>query len=105
MISMYYFTFDFKWNLVQPTKEQRIYEQQLLNKYAFINLQLFLEKGDYYGLPTKSEDLSVFVLFLLIIFLLSYFSLPPPASRDFSMKFGMLIVLDEPNRLDIFSSQ
>ena len=53
------------------------------------------------GLPTKSEDLSVFVLF----FLLSYFSLPPSASLDFSlisqpisMKFGMLIVLDETKR-------
>ena len=50
--------------------------------------------------------------FLLFFFLLSYFSLPPPASRDFSvisqpisMKFGMLIVLDVTNRLNIFSSQ
>ena len=40
---------------------------------------------------------------------LSYFSLPPRACRDFSvisqpisMKFGMLIVLDETNRLNIF---
>ena len=47
---------------------------------------------------TKSADLSVFVLFF---FLLSYFSLPPPASLDFSvisqpisMKFGMFIVID-----------
>ena len=56
---------------------------------------------------TKSADLSVFVLFRIIIifFLLSYFSLPPPASLDFSiisqpisMKFGMLIVLDETKR-------
>ena len=50
---------------------------------------------------TQSADLSVFVLF----FLLSYFSLPPSASLDFSlisqpisMKFGMLIVLDETKR-------
>ena len=41
-----------------------------------------------------------------------YFSLQPPACCDFSiisqlisMKFGMLIVLDETNRLNIFSSQ
>ena len=43
---------------------------------------------------------------------LFYFSLQPPACCDFSiisqpisMKFGMLIVLDETNRLNIFSSQ
>ena len=53
------------------------------------------------GLPTTSEDLSVFVLF----FLLSYFSLPPHASLDFSlisqpisMKFGMVVVRDEAKR-------
>ena len=57
------------------------------------------------GLPTKSEDLSVFVLFLIIFFILSFFSLPPSACLDFSlisqpisMKFGMLIVLDERKR-------
>ena len=56
---------------------------------------------------TQSADLSVFVLFLL-----SYFSLQPPVCCDFSiisqpisMKFGMLLVLDETNRLNIFSSQ
>ena len=63
------------------------------------------------GLPTTSEDLSVFVLFLIIFFIiiLSYFSLPPRACRNFavisqpiSMKFGMLIVLDKTNRLNIF---
>ena len=60
---------------------------------------------------TQSADLSVFVLFFLF-FILFYFSLQPPASLDFSvisqpisMKFGMLIVLDETNRLNIFSSQ
>ena len=53
------------------------------------------------GLPTTSEDLSVFVLF----FLLSYFSLPPHASLDFSLisqpisiKFGMVVVRDEAKR-------
>ena len=57
-----------------------------------------------------SEDLSVFVVFLLIIFIiLSYFSLQQIFSNDFflisqpiSIKFGMLIVLDETNRLNIF---
>ena len=83
---------------------------------------------------TQSADLSVFVLFFLFFLLRSarrslqtflflfcfffffiilfYFSLQPPACCDFSiisqpisMKFGMLIVLDETNRLNIFSSQ
>ena len=59
-----------------------------------------------------SEDLSVFVVFLIIFIILSYFSLQQIFSNDFSvisqpiwMKFGMLIVLDETNRLNIFSSQ
>ena len=45
----------------------------------------------------------------ILVFFSFFFSLPPPASRDFSvisqptlMKFGMLIVLDEANRLNIF---
>ena len=62
---------------------------------------------------SRKTFLFLFCYFLLLFFfLLSYFSLPPPASRDFSvisqpisMKFGMLIVLDETNRLNIFSSQ
>ena len=47
-----------------------------------------------------------FFFFFIILF---YFSLQPPACCDFSiisqpisMKFGMLIVLDETNRLNIF---
>ena len=37
-------------------------------------------------MPTKSEDLSVFVLFFLFfIIILFYFSLQPPASLDFSV--------------------
>ena len=50
-----------------------------------------------------------FFFFFIILF---YFSLQPPACCDFSvisqpisMKFGRLIVLDETNRLNIFSSQ
>ena len=63
------------------------------------------------GLPTTSEDLSVFVLFF-IFFLLSYFSLQQIFSNDFSviaqpisMKFGMFIVLDETKSLNIIISQ
>ena len=48
----------------------------------------------------------------LVFIILSYFSLQQILSNDFSviyqpisMKFGMLIVLDETNRLNIFSSQ
>ena len=58
-----------------------------------------------------SEDLSVFVVFL-IIFILSYFSLQQIFSNDFSIisqsisiKFGRFIVLDERTSLNIFSSQ
>ena len=54
-----------------------------------------------------SEDLSVFVVFL-IIFILSYFSLQQIFSNDFSVisqpisiKFGRLIVLDETKSLNI----
>ena len=72
----------------------------LLNTTVFIKVCL-----------TKSADLSVFVVFF-IFFLLSYFSLPPPASLDFSVisqpisvKFGMFIVLDETKSQNIFSSQ
>ena len=61
---------------------------------------------------SRKTFLFLFCFLLLFFFLLSYFSLPPPASRDFSviyqpisMKFGMLIVLDETSRLNIFSSQ
>ena len=84
---------------------------------------------------TQSADLSVFVLFFLFFYysflffstatcvlrflsqfstnlVLFYFSLQPPACCDFSvisqpisMKFGRTIVLDETNRLNIFSSQ
>ena len=52
-----------------------------------------------------------FYMFYFII-LLFYFSLQLPASPHFSvisqpisLKFGMLIVLDETNRLNIFASQ
>ena len=58
-----------------------------------------------------SEDLSVFVVFL-IIFILSYFSLQQIFSNDFSLisqpisiKFGRFIVLDETKSLNIISSQ
>ena len=58
-----------------------------------------------------SEDLSVFVVFL-IIFILSYFSLQQIFSNDFSVisqpisiKFGRFIVLDETKSLNIISSQ
>ena len=61
------------------------------------------------GLPTTSEDLSVFVVFLIFLF---YFSLQQIFSNGFSvifhpisMKFGMLIVLDETKSLNIISSQ
>ena len=69
----------------------------LLPSHEDNNTTLFIFKV----CQTQSADLSVFVLF----FLLSYFSLPPSASLDFSlisqpisMKFGMLIVLDETKR-------
>ena len=58
-----------------------------------------------------SEDLSVFVVFL-IIFILSYFSLQQIFSNDFSVisqpisiKFGRFIVLGETKSLNIITSQ
>ena len=61
------------------------------------------------GLPTTSEDLSVFVVFLIFLF---YFSLQQIFSYDFSVisqpmsiKFGRFIVLDETKSLNIISSQ
>ena len=65
--------------------------------------------GLFKGLPTTSEDLSVFVVFLIFLF---YFSLQQTFSNGFSvishpilMKFGMLIVLDGTKSLNIISSQ
>ena len=85
--------------------EMNIKKLTILNKCSKCQSDLINIRGDFFCLvyiikvcQTQSADLSVFVLF----FLLSYFSLPPSASLDFSlisqpisMKFGMLIVLDE----------
>ena len=57
------------------------------------------------GLPTTSEYLSVFVVFLIFLF---YFSLQQIFSNDFSVisqpisiKFGRIIVLDKTKSLNI----
>ena len=87
---------------------------------------LFLRSADKVGRPfcfcsvsyylrSARRSLQTFLFlfcFFLFFIILFYFSLQPPACCDFSiisqpisMKFGMLIVLDETNRLNIFSSQ
>ena len=87
--------------------------QQIIFIFVCIKDELtYLKKRIIKVCLTKSADLSVFVSFFFYFFLLSYFSLPPPASLDFSvisqpisMKFGMLIVLDNTKSQNIFSSQ
>ena len=70
-------------------------------------------KGIYLRSAWRSQQTFLFLFcFFFFFIILFYFSLQPPACCDFSiisqpisMKFGMLIVLDETNRLNIFSSQ
>ena len=69
-----------------------------------MNCFVLLRSADKVGRPFCFCSVSYYYFFLL-----SYFSLPPPASRDYSvisqpilMKFGMLTVLDKTNRLNIF---
>ena len=73
--------------------------------YLFVSVSILLRSADKVGRPFCF--CSVFSFFFFII--LSYFSFQQTASLDFSlisqpvsMKFGMLIVFDETNRLNIF---
>ena len=65
-----------------------------------------LRSADKVGRPFCFCSFSYYFFFIII---LSYFSLPPRACRDFSvisqpisMKFGMLIVLDETKQTEYF---
>ena len=54
---------------------------------------------------TTSEDLSVFVLFLIFTLQQIFSNGFSVISQPISIKFGMLIVLDETNSKNIFSTQ